>query len=244
MNQFLVTGAAALIFAATFLFGGRRIRPLSFILKDSRGMLSFGAGMSVAYVFVHLMPELCDARRSFTESVSIPLLYQGMAVYLVAMIGFLLFYGLHDLRRRLGNAAGESGEGPAFRLHLAGLAVYVWMMSYLLVRNLEEEPLSTVMYTIAIACHFMSLDYSLRIDHGAEYDRFGRPLLGAMCLLGWGVGQLVPMPRYVLSLLVAFVSGSIIMNNSIMELSAEREGRFLPFLAGGLIYGLILVPLG
>ena len=34
------------------------------------------------------------------------------------------------------------------------------------------------------------------------------------------------------------------MNNAIMELPSEKDGRFLPFMVGGLAYGLILVPLG
>jgi len=29
-----------------------------------------------------------------------------------------------------------------------------------------------------------------------------------------------------------------------MELPPEKDGRFLPFLVGGLLYGLILLPLG
>jgi hypothetical protein len=44
-------------------------------------------------------------------------------------------------------------------------------------------------------------------------------------------------------MLVAFISGAIIMNNAIMELPSEKDGRFLPFMLGGLVYGLILVPL-
>ncbi len=42
------------------------------------------------------------------------------------------------------------------------------------------------------------------------------------------------LPVLVLALLVAFISGSIIMNSLITELPSEKDGRFLPFLAGGL----------
>jgi hypothetical protein len=34
------------------------------------------------------------------------------------------------------------------------------------------------------------------------------------------------------------------MNSTIMELPSEKDGRFFPFLSGGLLYGLILLPLG
>jgi hypothetical protein len=65
-----------------------------------------------------------------------------------------------------------------------------------------------------------------------------------MALLGWGMGLLFALPGHILALLVAFISGAIIVNALIMELPAEKDGRFLPFMAGGLVYGLILLPLG
>jgi hypothetical protein len=48
----------------------------------------------------------------------------------------------------------------------------------------------------------------------------------------------------VVALLVAFLSGAVIVNSSLMELPSDKDGRFLPFLAGGLLYALILLPLG
>jgi hypothetical protein len=92
--------------------------------------------------------------------------------------------------------------------------------------------------------HFLSVDASLRYEHGAAYDRIGRFVLAAMVLLGWGMGLLFSMPYNVLALFVAFLSGAIIMNNTIMELPSEKDGRFLPFMTGGVAYGLILLPLG
>ena len=45
-------------------------------------------------------------------------------------------------------------------------------------------------------------------------------------------------------LLLAFLSGAVIMNSLILELPTEKDGRFWPFLTGGLLYGLVLLPLG
>jgi len=44
--------------------------------------------------------------------------------------------------------------------------------------------------------------------------------------------------------LVAFISGAVIMNSAVTELPSEKDGRFGPFLAGGLIYAALLLPLG
>ena len=43
---------------------------------------------------------------------------------------------------------------------------------------------------------------------------------------------------------MAFVSGAVIVNSAIMELPSDKDGRFVPFMLGGVIYGLILLPLG
>ena len=107
------------------------MHPLRLFTADRRSAVSFGAGMSVAYVFVHVLPELQEARHTLAEAVE--LRFEGMAIYFLAMVGFLCFYGLDHLRTR----AGES-----YRIHLAGFAAYVSLVAYLLVRNLEETPWS------------------------------------------------------------------------------------------------------
>jgi hypothetical protein len=92
--------------------------------------------------------------------------------------------------------------------------------------------------------HFLGVDHALREEYGAVYQRIGRLVLAAMSLFGWAVGMLVTLPRSVLALMIAFISGAVIMNSSITELPSESKGRFLPFMCGGLAYGLILLPLG
>jgi hypothetical protein len=64
-----------------------------------------------------------------------------------------------------------------------------------------------------------------------------------MCLLGWALGLVFELPRGVVALLLAFVSGAVIMNSLVMELPEGKDGRFLPFLAGGIAYALLLLPL-
>jgi len=242
LDRILETGAAALLFAVVFLVGAR-MHPLRLLLRDHRGSVSFGAGMSVAYVFVHLMPELHSVRSAFVESVSMPLRYEGMAIYYVALVGFLVFYGLDHLSSHLKVAEEEGTVDRAFKLDVGGFAAYVCLMAYLLVHNLEESTVSTAFFAITIAVHFLAVDHSLAGEHGAAYRRIGRFVLAGMSVLGWGLGVLFALPQHVLALLVAFISGAVIMNSTIMELPSDRDGRFLPFVAGGLLYGLILLPL-
>jgi len=241
-EHMLESGAAAALFASAFLVGGR-VHPMRQWV-DRRSAVSFGGGMTAAYVFVHVMPELHGVRQAFAESMSAPLRYEGMAIYFLALLGFLAFYGLDHLRAHLSDVPEAHDEGTAFRAHVGGFAAYVALMAYLLVHNLEDTAESVMLYAVAIAVHFLAMDHSLRQEHGAAYQRLGRFVLAAACVLGWVVGLLIALPHAVLALLVAFISGGIIVNSLIMELPSEKDGRFLPFMAGGLAYGLILLPLG
>ena len=242
-NAIVATGAAALLFAITFLMGGR-VHPFRSLIRDRGSLLSFGGGMSAAYVFVHVMPELHEARLVFVESVSISLRYEGMAIYFLALLGFLLFYGLEHQSNRLHGSGAEGASGPAFKLDISGFSAYVWLMAYLLVNHFGDSLVSIELYAVALAFHFLSLDHSLRHEHGDAYERIGRYVLAGMALLGWGMGLLFALPGHILALLVAFISGAIIMNSLIMELPAGKDGRFWAFMTGGLMYGLILLPLG
>jgi hypothetical protein len=249
VSEIARTGIAALLFAGTFLFGGH-VYVLRLLGSGRRTIISFSAGLASAYVFVHVMPELHGAREALVESASVPLKFEGMGIYLVALTGFLVFYGLEHLRKHLRKAGGEGAEtiegteGAEFGLHIGGFAAYVFLMSYLLVHNLEETTTSLALYAVAIVFHFLAVAHELQNEHGAAYTRLGRWVLAAAAILGWTVGQMVALPFSVLALLVAFLSGAIMMNSLISELPSEKEGQFLPFMAGGLMYGLILLPLG
>lgn len=233
----------ALLFCLVFLVGGR-VHPLRPLMTDRRALVSFGAGMAAAYVFVHLIPELAGAREAFASSHSDVLRYEGMAIYFVALVGFLLFYAFEHMRRRSRSDEAPDEAARSFRLHLGGFAAYVCLMGYLLVHNLEESDVSTLLFAVAIAFHLLTVDHDLREEHGEAYERVGRFVLAGAALFGWGIGLLAELALPAIAVLVAFVSGAVIMNSAVMELPADKDGRLLPFLAGGVVYGLILAPFG
>jgi hypothetical protein len=237
----LETGAAASIFACTFLFGGL-LRKLRGRFIEESSIISFAAGMSTAYVFVHLMPELSEVRHAFASSVSRVLPLEGMSIFFVALIGFIAFYGLEHLRVIMERARTSGHTSMAFKLHVGSFSAYVWLTSYLLVDGLTETTSSILLYALAIAFHFLTIDRTMRAEHGDAYKHRGRYWLAAMCGIGWASGLLVPLPRPVLAMLVAFISGAIITNSAIAELPSHGEGRFVSFLIGGILYGLVLLP--
>jgi hypothetical protein len=237
----LATGVAALLFAAVFVFSGR-IQLGRWLRFDRRSIVSYSAGTSIAYVFVRLMPELHGTRVAVMEtSKYLPL--EGMAIYLLALVGFMCFYGLEHLRKQLSESAESEQDERSFWVHIGGFAAYAGLMSYLLVRDLEPSESGTALYAVAFGLHFLAVGHSLQQEHGAAYERTGRWLLAAACLLGWGLGVAIELPRFVVALLVAFISGAVIVNAAVMELPSEKDGRFWPFLLGGLLYAAVLLPL-
>jgi len=236
-------GIAALLWAAVFLWGGRALawaQPAG----SHRHITSVGAGMSIAYVFMHMMPELHEVRVAFAESVSWPLAHEGMVTYLLALIGFLTFFALRQLHPDRHEAAANNQAGPAFWLSVAGFGAYTLVMGYLLTDSHGETEVSIALYAIALTFHFLAVDRALHHEFGHTYDRIGRPLLALLPIIGWAAGTMYAVPQQIIALLVAFLSGAIIMNATILELQSESEGHFLPMMAGGVIYGLILLPLG
>ena len=242
-SELVATGLAALALAGVLLAGGR-LHPLSAVTRDQRKRVSFCAGMAAAYVFVHVMPELQGVRRVFVESASFQTRFEGKAIYAVALIGFMTFYGLEHLRKQFRDSDANQREQAAFNLHVGGFAAYAALVGYLLARDLEQGHLPLLLFTTAMAVHFLAVDHALSEEHGEAYARRGRYWLAAMVPLGWAVGQLLALPPAVSALLVAFLSGAVIVNSSLMELPSEKDGHFMSFLAGGLLYTLILLPLG
>lgn len=235
----LASAAAALLFAATFLFGGR-VHPMQSIVRDRRSIVSFGAGISTAYLFVRMMPELADARDALDLD-RLGANINSMIVYLFALVGFLLVYGLDNFRH-IRRASAASGRGTSdIRSRDWGMVLYVLVLTYVMVQETDKSPIETMQYAIAISFHFLAVDHSLRDEIGDDYDRKDRFVLAAMCLSGWLAAQLIELPAAAKALLLAFVSGGVIVNSAIMELPTERDGRFIPFAIGSLLFGVVLM---
>jgi hypothetical protein len=68
--------------------------------------------------------------------------------------------------------------------------------------------------------------------------------MAAAALVGWLIGLAFVLPKDILALMLGFLSGGIIVNTSIDELPSGKEDKIWPFLAGAIIYAMILIPLG
>lgn len=233
---------AALGLVAVHLFSGR----LRFLDGTPRSIwLSIAGGVSVAYVFIHLLPELGEGQETIAEAIGEGLAFIENHVYLVALLGLAVFYGLEraagaSRRRRREEGAGDAAGGGVFWLHVLSFAVYNAIIGYLLLHR-EGGADELLLYFVAMALHFLITDRGLREHHRDAYARVGRPVLVAAILLGWAVGALTEISEAALAVLVAFLGGGVILNVLKEELPEQRESRFWAFALGATLYATILL---
>ena len=205
-------------------------------------VLSFGSGVSVAYVFVHLFPEVDHASDTLSagDSAFIPF---GLPIYAVVLLGFVGFYGLEQFVRRT-RAAGQGGPGDdpdgVFWVHVGSFASYNALLGSLLAERSGDDPVNIALYAAAVGLHFVVNDHGLREHHEGLYHRFGRWLLAGSVVVGGALGLVLHVNAVVLDVLVSVLAGAIVLNVVKEELPGDREARFSAFLAGAVLYTALL----
>jgi hypothetical protein len=92
-----------------------------------------------------------------------------------------------------------------------------------------------------MALHFLAVNHSFECEYGTTYDHGGRWLLAAAVVVGGSAGIFTSMSEELLATLLGFNSGGVVINSMIMELPAEKEGRFWAFCLGAMGYSLLLL---
>lgn len=208
--------------------------------------LSTAGGVSVAYVFVHILPDLSQRQEVIEQTGSLGTVYLEHHLYLLALLGLAVFYGLERAAKSSRQHNHKEGVGDAtsagvFWLHMASFAIYNALIGYLLIHREEPGTQSLFFFFIALALHFVVNDYGLRQDHKGAYDRIGRWVLSAAVLIGWGIGRAIEIPEAAISVLFAFLAGGIILNVLKEELPEERKSQFWAFTLGAGIYATVLL---
>lgn len=244
----LLNSSTLILMSAAFLglvhvFAGR----LRFLHAVPRSRwLSFAGGTSVAYVFMHLLPELQEFQYTLKTKTGTVLSFLDNPAYLTALAGLVIFYGIErstkQSRKKTRDATGEDiSSREMFWISIAAFASYNAAIVYLLTSEEQRNLSSFFFFTIAIALHFVVNDDALRAHHKHLYARYGRWLLCAASIAGAVTGQLVEIQPAVLAILISFLAGGIILNVLKEELPDERESRFFAFLTGVTVYAGLLM---
>jgi zinc transporter ZupT len=238
-----VTFLLALGFVAIHLYS----RALPFLHSVPRSkLLSAAGGISVAYVFIHLLPELNRHNEVLDKEI------QGDALkffenhtYLVAMIGLAIFYGLERMvkvskkKQKEQNNINRASIG-VFWIHITSFFLYNTLIGYLLLHGEQETITGIIFYFFALAVHFITSDNALREAHKEDYDRMGRWLLAMGILAGWVLGVSMKLNESFIAVLFALLAGGVILNVMKEELPEDRESNFWAFAAGAAGYTVLL----
>lgn len=213
-----------------------------------RWWISIAGGVSIAYIFLDILPELSHAQTEVEHS-SIPWLgYLEDHVYILALAGLALFYGLEKLalksRSHQQAIKGTDCTQPGvFWLHVGSFALYNGILGFLFWEAEAHGLVACLLLFFALALHFLVNDISLREHHKQDYDRLGRWVLAAAILLGWVLGHGFHGNEAAVATIWALVAGGIILNVLKEELPEEQDSHFGLFVVGAAGYSVLLLVL-
>ncbi|MDQ3890931.1 MAG: hypothetical protein M3312_10335 [Actinomycetota bacterium] len=234
--------AAAAVLALIHVFAGK-LRFLEGIPRSR--WLSLAGGISVAYVFAKLLPELADAQQRLGESARGFFVRLEDHAYLLALAGLALFYGVERVsaasRSARRDSVGEDETGSlAFWFSIGSFALYTGLIGYALAGEARIGVATLVLFAVAMALHFVVTDFGLRDHHKDAYTRIGRWLLAASVLLGWLLSWATEIPETALLAVLAFLAGGVVLNVLKEELPERRRSRFSAFALGAAGYAVLL----
>ena len=196
--------------------------------KHPERQAAFGGGLSVAYVFLHLIPSL-DASHELV----------GARIYFVALLGFVVFYGLDVFFQ-----PPRHTHPTKYHTYLATFFLYDGLMVFTLGLDLPPTPILTAVFAISLATDVLSTDLELQRDYGARFVKSGRWVLIAGVACGYAL-SLVRRPHpLALDILTAVLAGFMIYHTSSGVFPVSTRSRFPAFLAGVLTFWIFHVLLG
>lgn len=204
--------------------------------------LSFADGISISYVFLGLLPKIVEGTVNIPDSIGPMAVALKQNPFLPLLIGLVAFYGLERLvedspRPQNGSHSSKNASGLRVWSHLASYAFYKAIIGYLIAKM--NEPLLIVIFVLSIAVHFLVVDYRMMEIHKGVYQKTGRWLLTAAILIGWVVGITTEIAPVVVTLLLAFVAGGIVLVVLEEEFSREHPSSFFAFMLAVLAYMLV-----
>jgi hypothetical protein len=232
--SYTFAAALALVFVCLF---AHKLRAGAY----HRRRISIAAGVSVATIFVDILPQVSENQARFSANGHLAAaLFPEQAVYLAALFGFVLFFGIQYMSVAV-PAEKEKPGAVFYGLQIAAFATYYSLISYLMVHSIWKGVPALLIYAFAMAFHLLLVDYSLAEKRPQLYATRGRWVLAIAVIAGWSIGVVTSIPDQWLARITGFVAGGVIMNSLVVELPEGRGGRFWFFASSAAIYALVLI---
>ncbi len=210
-------------------------------------LLTAGAGASLAYVLLRILPRLAEKQESLMASADTGLRgFLEHHAYLIALVGLVAYYAS---ARVAAFGAMETGFGSRFRYRaalsatIASYGAYSLLIGYLIVNRVHFGLFSLVLITLGMAMLFVVTDHGLRRKWPAAYDRRIRWILASALFFGWAIGVWIEVSPNVVALWYAFLAGVMLIGTIKEKLAIEESGSFWPFLVGVVTFTALLLAL-
>jgi hypothetical protein len=193
-------------------------------------LLAAGAGIGIAYVVVHLLPELAEGAEIVRRSTEGRLPYAELHAYLLVLIGII---GTLILRAA---EHGLHGLSPHPRVRIVQPALSALIVGYLLAVRDSVEIGPVILFAVAIGLHIALNAHGLAVKLGSPQG--GIVLAGAI-VVGYGLGLGWQAPPVVIAGLVALLAGGV-MTRTIHEILDEESHLVALSVGAGLEAALLL----
>jgi hypothetical protein len=203
------------------------------LLSRSR-LLSLGGGVAIAYVFVDLLPKLGKSNLLIERVLSGFFPYFERHAFVAALLGFLLFFFVD-------RSPSKWFKDEKYTITMIAYALFNFLVGYAVVNKDNPEVQPLVLFTIAMALHYFTNDYTLCESHGSDYRRQGRWILIASLFFGWLAGVSIHLSETAIALISAFIGGGVIMNVMRHELPEKKANSVGVFLISAFVYTSILL---
>ena len=219
-----------------------------FMHKQNNYWISASTGVAFAYVFMKIFPQLSKAQEKLAgtaESVIYELMVNN--VYFVGLVGFSVYLGVFLSARafRKGGTATEitfKSAPIAVKVEWMSIVAYNFLIGHLLSEQVTHRPESVVLFGLAMATHFVGVDFLMHNHFPKLYNgslRFGL-VIGTYA--GWIAGIVTEISDGTLFLWYSFLAGGIIAIATAYELPQIRSFRqYGAFLFGAGVFSALML---
>jgi hypothetical protein len=129
-----------------------------------------------------------------------------------------------------------------YALHLSMFCLYNFLITYTMSLRARNSITATLLFTLAMALHFVLTDrkftrlYQPRFDHAGRYILIGALFVGWLCSVIFD-----PVNVLISAFMVAFLAGFVLLNVFREELPAAELTNFYWFAFGALSIALTLL---
>lgn len=205
-----------------------------------RWTISMCAGIALAYVFMHLLPELANMQFEIIESRGgkLPELWFREHLYVLALAGLLLFQIVDSMGRRKGISVAQ--KTFSYRAEILFFALYAALIGYLIIENARlDQPL--LLITFALAAHFFGTDLDLAERYNDRFVKHGSYILSLATISGMIVSMVMRVNDVVYMAGFSFLAGGLLINTLRTELPEPERVKNLFLLLGAVIYSVLIL---